>query len=271
MTPTTDARGDGVRELIDLMDVLRSPGGCPWDAEQTHESLLEYLLEESYETVDAVHSGDRSALREELGDVLLQVVFHARIAQEHDTDAFDVDDVARGITAKLRRRHPHVFAGEAAPAPGEAQARWEELKAAEKQRASVTDGVPDSMPASLLAVKLLGRAGRKVETSAVTAVDDSVVTSAAKSALAAVVAHAQTSMVTHDESGAVTSANVEPAQFARVESPEVTGISVDDAVGKLLLAIIAEAAASGVDTEKALRDAVRRFRFRLRAAEGLPD
>lgn len=271
MTATSDARGDGVRELIDLMDVLRSPGGCPWDAEQTHESLLEYLLEESYETVDAVHSGDRSALREELGDVLLQVVFHARIAQEHATDPFNVDDVARGITAKLRRRHPHVFAGEAAPAPGEAQARWEELKAAEKQRASVTDGVPDSMPASLLAVKLLGRAGRKVETSAVTAVDDSVVTTVAHSALAAVVAHAKTLPMAHGEKFAVTSTDVEPDQVSSGESSAMPGSAVDDAVGELLLAIIAEAAASGVDTEKALRDAVRRFRSRLRTAEGLRD
>ncbi|NDB18259.1 MAG: MazG family protein, partial [Actinobacteria bacterium] len=216
MTRDFDSSGDAVRELIDLMDLLRSPGGCPWDADQTHESLLEYLLEEAYETVDAVHSGDRPALREELGDVLLQVVFHARIAQEHSTDPFDVDDVARGITEKLRRRHPHVFAGEATPAPGEAQARWEELKAAEKQRASVTDGVPDAMPASLLAVKLLGRAGRKVETSAVRAVDDQVAWESAQAALASV------------ESGS-----------AAVQSAEGSGSAVDSAVGSLLLAIIA--------------------------------
>ncbi len=240
----SESPGDAVRQLIELMDVLRSPGGCPWDAEQTHESLLEYLLEESYETVDAVHSGDRAALREELGDVLLQVVFHARIAQEHPTDPFTVDDVARAIADKLRRRHPHVFAGEAAPAPEDAQARWEELKAAEKQRASVTDGVPDAMPASLLAVKLLGRAGRNEQTAAVAAVDDAIVWDAARIALATAVAHS---------------------------SNAGSGTEVDTAVGGLLLAVIAQASASGIDTERVLRDAVRGYRARVRAAEGVVD
>ena len=231
------AGGDGVRALIALMDTLRSPGGCPWDAEQTHESLLEYLLEEAYETVDAVHSGDRSALREELGDVLLQVVFHARIAQEHATDPFDVDDVARGIVEKLTRRHPHVFGDAATPAAHEAQARWEELKAAEKQRASVTDGVPDSMPASLLAVKLIGRAGRKETTAAVPAVADEQAAAAADALLA-----------------------------QALGAPDA-----QQRVGELLLGLIAAATAAGVDSQTALRNAVRDYRARLRAAEGLAD
>ena len=91
------------------MDRLRSPGGCPWDAEQTHESLVTYLLEETYETIEAIETGDRDHLREELGDLLLQVVFHARIAQEHPEQPWSIDDVAADIVAKLVRRHPHVF------------------------------------------------------------------------------------------------------------------------------------------------------------------
>ncbi|WP_258724047.1 MazG family protein [Cellulomonas sp. NS3] len=106
--------GDGVRDLVATMDRLRSPGGCPWDAQQTHASLVPYALEEAYEVAEAIEAGDRADLREELGDLLLQVVFHARIAQEHPTEPFDLDDVARGITAKLVRRHPHVFGADGA-------------------------------------------------------------------------------------------------------------------------------------------------------------
>ena len=104
-------QGSQLQRLVEVMDTLRSPGGCPWDAEQTHESLLKYLLEESYEFVDAVQSDNRVDMREELGDVLLQVYFHARMAQEHPTDPFSIEDVAQGIADKLIRRHPHVFAG----------------------------------------------------------------------------------------------------------------------------------------------------------------
>ena len=95
--------------LREVMNQLRSPGGCPWDAEQSHESLLKYLLEESYEFIEAVEENDRAAMREELGDVLLQVFFHARMAEEHPTDPFNVEDVARTVAEKIVRRHPHVF------------------------------------------------------------------------------------------------------------------------------------------------------------------
>lgn len=152
----TDSR-DSLRELVRVMDRLRSPGGCPWDARQTHESLVEYLVEEAYETVEAIEAGDRDDLREELGDLLLQVVFHARIAQEDADDPWDIDDVADGIVRKLIRRHPHVFADASADTAEEVEARWHELKAAEKGRASVTDGIPPSLPALVLAAKLLAR------------------------------------------------------------------------------------------------------------------
>ena len=156
----TDRAGERLLELVAVMDRLRSPGGCPWDAKQTHTSLVEYLVEETYETVEAIETGDRTALREELGDLLLQVVFHARIAAEDAADPWTIDDVADGITAKLVRRHPHVFGGEPAPGsePGD-EAGWQAIKSAEKQRESVTDGVPDALPALVLAAKLLTRAG----------------------------------------------------------------------------------------------------------------
>ena len=98
--------GEPLIELIAVMDRLRSPGGCPWDAEQTHESLVSYLTEEAHEAVEAIETGDRAAMREELGDVLLQVMFHSRIAQEHDADPWSIDDVAAGIAAKLRGPPP---------------------------------------------------------------------------------------------------------------------------------------------------------------------
>ena len=150
--------GDGVSELVAVMDRLRSPGGCPWDARQTHRSLAEYLLEEAYETVEAIESGDRDDLREELGDLLLQVVFHSRIAEEDVEDPWGIDEVARAIVAKLVRRHPHVFAAEDGVTTAEhVESRWHELKAQEKGRASVTEGIPEALPALLRASKMLAR------------------------------------------------------------------------------------------------------------------
>ncbi|GAB3592697.1 nucleoside triphosphate pyrophosphohydrolase [Angustibacter peucedani] len=157
-----DVPGARLLDLVAVMDRLRSPGGCPWDRDQTHESLVPYLVEEAYEAAEALESGDRDAVREELGDVLLQVVFHARIAQEHPQQPFDVDDVAAGIVAKLVSRHPHVFApdDEQSSTAEQVQERWDELKAAEKGRASVLDGIPLALPALGRADKVLGRLGR---------------------------------------------------------------------------------------------------------------
>ena len=149
---------DSLRALVRVMDRLRSPGGCPWDAQQTHESLVPYALEEAYELAEAIETGNRPGLREELGDLLLQVVFHARIATEHPTDPFDVDDVAADLVAKLVRRHPHVF--EDAPLEGDAHVQWDRLKNVEKQRASALDGVPAALGALARAQKIAGRAGR---------------------------------------------------------------------------------------------------------------
>lgn len=144
-------------ELVAVMDRLRSPGGCPWDAEQTHESLLEYLVEETYEAVEAIELNDRNGLREELGDVLLQVVFHSRIAQDDADDPWNIEDVARGIVEKLILRHPHVFIDGDYP---DANLNWHERKIKEKGRESVTDGIPQNLPALLLAAKVISRSKR---------------------------------------------------------------------------------------------------------------
>ena len=148
--------GDPLLDAVAVMDRLRSPGGCPWDAEQTHESLLPYLVEECYELYQAIEDGNPDDMREELGDVLLQVLFHARIAS-----GFGIDDVAAGLVAKLVGRHPHVFAGTEVIDTAERQEhRWDEIKRAEKQRESSVDGVPLGQPAVALAAKLAGRTAK---------------------------------------------------------------------------------------------------------------
>ncbi|MFZ4509373.1 MAG: MazG family protein [Candidatus Nanopelagicales bacterium] len=212
---------DGLSELVAVMDRLRSPGGCPWDARQTHRSLAEYLLEEAYETVEAIESGDRDDLREELGDLLLQVVFHARIAQEDADDPWDIDDVARGIIAKLVRRHPHVFSddGDAVTTADDVESRWHALKAQEKGRASVTEGIPEALPALLRASKVLAR-----------------------------------------------------SEHLDIPLPEAVDLAADiddeEALGDLLLVLVAAGRARGWDAEAALREAVRRQARRIRDAEG---
>lgn len=223
-----DVPGSRLLDLVAVMDRLRSPGGCPWDAEQTHESLLPYLLEETYETVEAVESGDRAHLREELGDLLLQVAFHARVAEEHPVEPFSVDDVAAGIVEKLVRRHPHVFGadgadgadtGAGATTAEDVEASWEVLKAAEKQRSSVLEGVPVALPALTLATKYLSRAAK---------------------------------------GGVSVPVDVPP--------PGVD-VADADALGGSLLALVAAAREAGVDAEAALRGAVRRWAEQVRAAE----
>ena len=220
---SVDLPGSHLLDLVAVMDRLRSPGGCPWDAQQTHLTLVEYLVEEAYETVEAIEAGDDTELREELGDLLLQVVFHARIAEERD-EPWAIDDVADGITAKLVRRHPHVFADGTAHTAEQVEASWASLKALEKGRESVTDGIPGALPALVLAAKLLRR------------------------------------------SSAV-SVDVATPMADRAAMEAVS--SVDGDYGELLLALVSRAGADGVDAEQSLRAAVRRYRARVRGAEGL--
>jgi XTP/dITP diphosphohydrolase len=143
--------------LREVMDKLRSPGGCPWDAEQDHASLLKYLLEESYEFIESVENNDRQAMQEELGDLLLQVYFHSRMAEEDATQPFNIEDVAKSVAEKLIRRHPHVFAGASVDSSQDVLENWEKQKAAEKGRTSAIDGVPLAQPALPLATKVIYR------------------------------------------------------------------------------------------------------------------
>lgn len=222
---------DPLRDLVAVMDRLRSPGGCPWDAEQTHTSLVTYLVEETYETVEAIETADFASLREELGDLLLQVVFHARIASERRGDGtdsgFDIDDVAGDITAKLVRRHPHVFSDAVRTSGADVEAAWFAQKRAEKGRQSVVDGVPLGLPSLLGAAKLAHRA-----------------------------AH-----------GGV----AEPLSGPNAESAADTAIAAlggdPEAVGALLLGIVAVADRNGWDAEACGRAAVRDYRERLAHAE----
>jgi len=152
---------DAVEKAVAVMDRLRSPGGCPWDASQTHQSLARYLIEETYETIEAIETDNMALLREELGDLLLQVLFHARLAEELPPgERFSIDDVAEDLVEKLVRRHPHVFGSTDVADANEVNENWERLKVAEKGRTSAVDGVPLSQPALALAGKLVTRAER---------------------------------------------------------------------------------------------------------------
>ncbi|WP_091233542.1 MazG family protein [Microbacterium sp. 3J1] len=156
-----------LREAAEVMRVVRER--CVWSQQITHRDLVPYLIEESHEVIDAVESGTRDDLREELGDLLWQVLFHAAIAAQDPDDPFDIDDVAATLSEKMVRRHPHVFGDEVATTPDEVLVHWNAAKAAEKRtRRSVLDGIPRGMPALALSQKLVGRAvgaGVRVEAS----------------------------------------------------------------------------------------------------------
>ena len=218
-----DRTGQRFAELVAVMDRLRSPGGCAWDGQQTHESLVRYLVEEAYEVVEAIEAEGGPAahpqlLVEELGDVLLQVVFHARVAQERPREAggFDVSDVLEAITGKLVRRHPQVFgAGAAGDVAGEhtleqLHARWEDLKKEEKpERTGPFDGIPPHLPALALAEKTLARARKN---------------------------------------------GLEPP---RPEDP--AGPRTEEELGEALFALVRSGSAHGLDAERALRGATRAY------------
>ncbi len=237
----SEARGSRLLDLVDVMDRLRRE--CPWDQQQSHESLVRYLVEETYETIEAIESGDRDHLREELGDLLLQVVFHARIASEQLDEGFDIDDVAGGIVEKLIRRHPHVFAGTPSGADGaeagdaeaggaeagerlsahDVESRWETLKAREKGRASAVDGIPLGLPALSLADKVITRVRRS----------------------------------------GPQPASVSTSSTSGTAKPPYTAESLGDA----LFALVAAASAAGLDAEQALRQRVAREMAQVRAAD----
>jgi NTP pyrophosphatase (non-canonical NTP hydrolase) len=220
--------GAHLLDLVSIMDTLRL--SCPWDREQTHASLMRYLLEEAYEAVETVEDGDLASLREELGDVLLQVLFHARIAAERDAGdgGFTIDDVADTLAAKLIRRHPHVFGSTAVSSAADVNRNWEEIKKAERSQRSaaagggapsVLDGVPFGQPALSLAGQLQRRAER---------------------------------------------AGMPADSFAASDSPG-DGEAVE--IGEELMRVVAQAQAAGLDPELELRAAARRFAERIRSWE----
>ncbi|MEU6768749.1 nucleoside triphosphate pyrophosphohydrolase [Streptomyces sp. NPDC046853] len=150
-----DLPGARLLDLVQVMDQIRIE--CPWSSQQTHKGLTKYAIEEAYELVEAIEEGDREELREELGDVLLQVVFHSRIAEDDEDAPFSVDDVAGTIVEKLIHRHPHIFGDGSADTPEDVKANWLRMKAQEKQRTSVTEGIPLGQPGLALAAKLASR------------------------------------------------------------------------------------------------------------------
>ena len=182
-----------VERLAEVMATLRQ--ACPWDAQQTHRSLVQYLIEETGETVEAIESGDHDHLREELGDLLLQVVFHAQIAAEAEP-GFDLDDVAAGVADKLISRHPYVFARE--DVPTDLHGSWEQRKSREKGRRSVLEGIPEQLSSLARANKIISRArSRKV---AVELPDEPVGEAQVGAELLALVARAQAAGIDPDQS-----------------------------------------------------------------------
>jgi XTP/dITP diphosphohydrolase len=164
-----DPAGARLLDLVATTAALRTR--CPWDRSQTHTSLLRYLIEEAYEVVDAAERGDRTELRDELGDLLWQVMFHSVIASEDPEDPWDVDDVAGAVVAKLVRRHPHVFGDVSVSGVAEVRANWEQIKRAEKPGAQIFAGVPVALPALMLADKVIGKMRSRGITTSVPSAD----------------------------------------------------------------------------------------------------
>ncbi|HEV7742159.1 MAG TPA: MazG family protein [Pseudolysinimonas sp.] len=209
----SEAANPRMDELIATLERLRAPGGCAWDRDQTHESLVQYLVEETYELIEAIESGSREEMIEELGDVLYQVLFHADI--EAEAGSFTLEDVAEHMTAKMVARHPHIFGDAVADTPDAVVAQWERIKSVEKaHRSSVLDGIPQAMPALAVADKIVGRAAKV---------------------------------------GVVRDAVPIPA--------------TEEELGVQLLAMVTAARAAGLDSERALRGALRSLQDDVRAAE----
>jgi len=241
----SSAGGARLLDLVKVQAALRAPGGCPWDAEQTHASLARHLLEETHELLEAIDAGDDAAMRDELGDVLLQVTFHAQIAA--DEGRFDIDDVAAGLVRKLVHRHPHVFAGAEVSGADEVLLNWERLKSQEatgagRDPAAVDEHIPASLPALARAAKVQRRA-------------------------------ASQAFDWRSVDGALASLREEVDELAEeLSRDEPPADRVEEEVGDVLFAVVAVARKAGVDAESALRRTIRGFadryaRFVALAAE----
>jgi MazG family protein len=241
--PTTKTAGSRFPEFVSLIARLRAPGGCPWDREQTHRSLKPMTIEEAYEVLEAIDDGDDGALADELGDLLLQVVFHSAIAAEEGR--FTIDDVLDRVADKMVRRHPHVFGDARADTPGEVLRNWEALKAEERRAAgkdapeasSLMDGVSARLPAVMEAFQMTTKAGRV-----------GFDWERPEDVLAKL----------DEEAGEVRGAVSASPRDAR---------AVEDEVGDLLFAAVNVARALGADPESALKAANRKFRRRFRYVE----
>src|SRR5215472_1296340 len=261
---TSDDRrvpGAALLDLVAIMDRLRRE--CPWDARQTHESLAPYLLEETYEALEAIERHDLAELCGELGDVLLQVLFHARVAAERtDGTGFDIDDVARQIADKLVRRHPHVFADVNVSGADEVIKNWDTIKAEERAaaaggRASALDGIPTAQPALSLAAQLLRRAQSAGAPASLADLAD-LAERAERADLAELAERADLADL--------------PGRVSRADAGDISGVPARDRgaqpehvspIGAELFALVAKARAAGVDPELELRAAARAFRDRF--------
>ncbi|MFO7689959.1 MAG: MazG family protein [Cryobacterium sp.] len=216
--PSTTPQNTALRTVVATVARLRGPGGCAWDAEQTHASLVRYLVEECHELIEAIEGGTREDLLEELGDVLYQVLVHADLAAATAGEAFDIADVAAHLNAKMIARHPHVFGDLNLSSAADVTAAWDGFKAAEKpHRTSVLDGIPQGMPALALADKVLGRA--------------------------------------------------EKVGLIEADASFPLQMDSEDELGPLLLAIVSAARARGLDSERALRGALRDLQGEIRDHE----
>jgi NTP pyrophosphatase (non-canonical NTP hydrolase) len=250
--------GAALLRLVEVMDTLRVR--CPWDAKQTHESLAPYLLEECYEALEALESGDPAELRDELGDVLLQVVFHARVAAERtDGTGFTIDDVANGIVTKLVRRHPHVFSDVQVSGPEDVKRNWDAIKAGERgarggSLPAALGSVPFGQPALSLAAQLQRRAERAGVPAELTDLTRPAEGAAGASAGAAGASAAGASAAGASAAGASAAGAGDGGQGA-------DGVSE---IGAALFALVARARAAGADPELELRAAARSYRERVR-------
>jgi len=233
--------GERLLDLVRVIARLHAPDGCPWDRAQTHRSLRRHLLDETYELLDAIEDGDPARLKEELGDVLLQAVFHAQIAAREGE--FDVDDVAEGTVEKLIRRHPHVFADVDADTPDEVYANWERLKAEEKGDERIDAEMPSALPALVGAQKIQRRAaGRGFDWAELAGAVEKV----------------------REELGELE----EAARGQEGRDPEGEGKdALEEEVGDVLFAVSALARKLGVDAESALRGTMRKFVDRFEAMD----
>jgi tetrapyrrole methylase family protein / MazG family protein len=235
--------GEALLELVRVVARLQAPDGCPWDRAQTHGTLRRHLLDETYELLDAIEDRDPSRLKEELGDVLLQALFHAEI--ESRRGGFDIDDVAEVTVGKLIRRHPHVFGNVEAETPSQVYANWERIKAEEKGDQRIDAEIPGALPALLAAQKVQRRAaGRGFDWAELAGAVDKVREELAE------VEQAATAHEGLDREG--------PAKDA-----------LEEEVGDVLFAVAALARKLGVDAETALRSTIRKFVRRFEAMEGL--